>query len=66
VRAFVAVTDKDWYQFLAARPNLDEVNFWQPGGNRLFQALSSGDRSSSSFTIRTTPSLGEGSSLTPR
>jgi putative restriction endonuclease len=43
VRAFVAVTDKDWYQFLAARPNLDEVNFWQPGGNRRFQALSPGE-----------------------
>jgi hypothetical protein len=23
VRAFVAVTDKDWYQFLAGRPDLD-------------------------------------------
>jgi len=43
VRAFVAVTDKDWYQFLAERPDLDEVNFWQPGGNRLFRALSSGE-----------------------
>jgi hypothetical protein len=39
VRAFVAVTDKDWYQFLAARPNLDEVNFWQPGGNRIANSL---------------------------
>ena len=39
MRAFVAVTDKDWYQFLAGRPDLDEVNFWQPGGNRVFQTL---------------------------
>jgi len=39
----VAVTDKDWYQFLAERPDLDEVNFWQPGGNRQFQALSAGE-----------------------
>jgi putative restriction endonuclease len=43
VRAFVAVTDKDWYQFLAGRPDLDEVNFWQPGGNRAFRALSRGE-----------------------
>jgi hypothetical protein len=43
VRAFVAVTDKDWYQFLAGRPDLDEVNFWQPGGNRVFRALSPGE-----------------------
>jgi hypothetical protein len=43
VRAFVAVTDKDWYQFLAGRPELDEVNFWQPGGNRVFRALSPGE-----------------------
>jgi putative restriction endonuclease len=43
VRAFVAVTDKDWYQFLASRPDLDEVNFWQPGGNRLFRTLNRGE-----------------------
>ena len=43
MRVFVAVTDKDWYQFLASRPNLDEVNFWQPSGNRVFQAVSAGE-----------------------
>jgi putative restriction endonuclease len=43
VRAFVAVTDKDWYQFLAGRPDLDEVNFWQPGGNRVFRTLNPGE-----------------------
>jgi putative restriction endonuclease len=36
---YVAVTDKDWYQFLEGRPDLDEVNFWQPGGNRVFGTL---------------------------
>ncbi len=43
MRAFVAVTDKDWYQFLAGRPDLDDVNFWQPSGNRVFRALSQGE-----------------------
>ena len=43
MRAFVAVTDKDWYQFLAGRPDLDEVNFWQPGGNRVFRTLKPGE-----------------------
>jgi hypothetical protein len=50
VRAFVAVTDKDWYQFLAGRPDLDEVNFWQPGGNRVFRTLKPGSISRSYST----------------
>lgn len=32
MRGFVAPTDFGWYQFLRARPELDDVNFWQPGG----------------------------------
>lgn len=43
MRAWVAVTDKDWYRFLSRRPDLDEVNFWQPGGNRVFGTLSAGE-----------------------
>ena len=43
MRAWVAVTDKDWYRFLSQRPHLDEVNFWQPGGSRVFGALSPGE-----------------------
>ena len=43
VRAWVAVTDKDWYRFLAQRPHLDEVNFWQPGGSREFRTLTPGE-----------------------
>jgi len=42
VKAYVAVTDNDWYRFLKAYPEHDEVNFWQPGGNRLFSALQPG------------------------
>jgi len=43
VKAFVAVTDQDWYDFLQGRPDLDEVNFWQPGGRRLFNVLDLGE-----------------------
>jgi putative restriction endonuclease len=28
--AYVAVTDRDWFDFLSGLPEVDEVNFWQP------------------------------------
>ncbi len=40
---FVAVTDQHWYRFLRSRPELDEVNFWQPSGRTQFRALSPGE-----------------------
>lgn len=43
VRLFVGVTDRDWFDLLAAQDHLDEVNFWQPGGNRLFRVLAPGE-----------------------
>ena len=43
MRAYVGVTDGEWYQFLAARPALDEVNFWRPSGEREFRALTPGE-----------------------
>lgn len=30
MNTFVANTDKDWFDFLAAQPDVDEVNFWMP------------------------------------
>ena len=42
MRGFVAPTDHGWYRFLRARPDLDEVNFWRPGGGRL-AALNPGE-----------------------
>ena len=42
MKAYVAVTDNDWYRFLRQRPELDEVNFWQPGGKQLFKRLDVG------------------------
>jgi len=43
MKCFVGVTDGAWYRFLSHRPDLDEVNFWQPSGRPLFKALSRGD-----------------------
>ena len=43
MKLWVGVTDGDWYRFLSQRPYLDEINFWQPGGNREFNALSPGE-----------------------
>jgi putative restriction endonuclease len=43
VKAYVGVTDGAWYRFLAGRPDLDEVNFWRPGGGRGFHVLTVGE-----------------------
>ena len=43
VRAYVAVTDDDWSRFLAARPEMNEVNFWQPSGGHEFRVLAPGE-----------------------
>jgi putative restriction endonuclease len=42
-RGYIGLTDPDWYTFLSAQPRVDEVNFWQPHGNRAFRALDRGD-----------------------
>lgn len=42
MRGFVSPTDHGWYQFLRARPEIDEVNFWRPGGVS-FSALKPGE-----------------------
>ena len=43
MRAYVGVTDNDWYHFLAARPEVAEVNFWQPSGGRELRVLAPGE-----------------------
>jgi len=43
LKAFVGVTDNDWFAFLAGLPDVDEVNFWQPSGNVSFRALEPGE-----------------------
>ena len=42
MRGFVAPTDHGWYQFFLARSEVDEVNFWRPGG-LAFHALQPGE-----------------------
>jgi putative restriction endonuclease len=39
LRAYVGVTDNDWFRFLRSQPGIDEVNFWQPSGGTQFRAL---------------------------
>ena len=34
MKYWVGITDRKWFEFLAARPSIDEVNFWQPRGGR--------------------------------
>ena len=41
-RGYVGLTDPDWYAFLSAQPRVDEVNFWQPHGGRVFRAIQPG------------------------
>ena len=43
MQSFVGITDRDWFDLLSSRPQLDEVNFWQPSGNRQFRALNPGE-----------------------
>jgi putative restriction endonuclease len=43
MKAYVGVTDRDWFDLLSSCSQLEEVNFWQPSGNRQFRALSPGE-----------------------
>lgn len=36
-------TDRRWFDFLKDRPDIDEVNFWQPGGTRVWNLLRPGE-----------------------
>ena len=35
MKAFLAVTDNDWFDFLSRQPDIDEVDFWTPSGKSL-------------------------------
>lgn len=43
MRLRIAVTDNDWFRYLRSLPAVDEVNFWQPSGERAFRALNPGE-----------------------
>jgi putative restriction endonuclease len=42
LRGFIGHTDRDWFDYLAARSDVSEVNFWRPGG-RNFRAIQPGE-----------------------
>lgn len=43
VKLWAANTDLDWFDYLAAQPDIDEVNFWQPSGAMNFSAIRPGE-----------------------
>jgi putative restriction endonuclease len=43
MRLYVYPTDPKWFDFLARRSDVDEVNFWQPGGSHAFSRLEPGE-----------------------
>jgi putative restriction endonuclease len=43
VKIVVANTDRDWFDQLRVLPDLVEVNFWAPSGERPFRALEQGE-----------------------
>ena len=43
MKSYVGITDFDWYTFLGGQDGIQEVNFWQPSGNRQFRALEEGE-----------------------
>jgi putative restriction endonuclease len=43
MKAYVGVTDTDWYNYLSSRTHIREVNFWRPYGARAFRVLAFGE-----------------------
>lgn len=42
MHGFIATTDQDWFDFLSARTDLDEVNFWAPSGKASLSSVHAG------------------------
>ena len=43
MNGWIGITDNEWFTFLSRQPEIDEVNFWQPGGKTLFKSLRPGE-----------------------
>jgi HNH endonuclease len=43
VKLWAANTDLEWFDYLSAQPDIDEVNFWQPSGGTNFSAIQPGE-----------------------
>lgn len=43
MKGWIGITDGDWYRFLRAHPELEEINFWRPKGGASFRAIQPGE-----------------------
>lgn len=43
MRGYVGITDWQWYEHLRSMPQLEEINFWKPGGRHRFGAVQPGE-----------------------
>jgi putative restriction endonuclease len=39
LKAYIAITDRDWFELLSQLGSIDETNFWQPSPRGAFKAL---------------------------
>ncbi len=58
---YIGITDNQWFRLLSARPELDEVNFWQPSAGKAFRSLTSGE----AFLLSCTRAGGDGVPVRP-
>lgn len=61
MKAFVGVTDRDWWELLRRQEGLSEIDFWRPGGRRRFRALRPGQPLL--FTLQSRDNFIEGGGL---
>ena len=43
MKAWLAITDGNWYNFLRHLPRVAEVDFWRPRGSKEFTTLAVGE-----------------------
>ncbi|MEZ5344968.1 MAG: HNH endonuclease [Pyrinomonadaceae bacterium] len=43
IKSYIGITDTDWFELLKSKPEIDEVNFWKPGGKTNFRVLQPGE-----------------------
>lgn len=39
MNGWIGITDNEWFTFLSRQPEIDEINFWQPGDRTRFKSL---------------------------
>jgi len=43
MKAYIGVTDKNWFELLSSYKSLEEVNFWRPSASNTFRVLDPGE-----------------------